>query len=193
MGGIVLVGHRWSSWPWALRGTGQLGLPAGERVLYMIIEHARLEDAPAVLALQKTAYRSEAEIYGDYTIPPLTQTLDEIEVDFESQLVLKASVEGRVVGSVRGYAEGGTCFIGRLVVYPEFQNRGIGSQLMEEIEAHFGHSERFELFTGDRSERNLRFYRKRGYEAFRRESITENLTLVYLEKRCGASPGDGTP
>jgi ribosomal protein S18 acetylase RimI-like enzyme len=159
----------------------------------MIIERARLEDAPAVLALQKTAYRSEAEIYGDHTIPPLAQTLDEIAVDFMKQFVLKASVEGRIVGSVRAYAEGGTCFIGRLVVYPEFQNQGIGSQLMEEVETRFGHAERFELFTGHKSERNLRFYEKRGYEPFRRESITENLTLVYLEKRCGASPGAGTP
>jgi ribosomal protein S18 acetylase RimI-like enzyme len=159
----------------------------------MIIQHAGPEDAQAVLALQKIAYRSEAEIYGDCTIPPLTQTLDEIEADFRNQLVLKASVEGRVVGSVRGYAEGGTCFIGRLVVYPEFQNRGIGSQLMEEIETRFGYAERFVLFTGHKSERNLHFYRKRGYEAFRSESVTEHLTLVYLEKRCGASAKAGTP
>jgi GNAT superfamily N-acetyltransferase len=159
----------------------------------VIIEQASLEDAPAVLALQKTAYMSEAEIYGDYSIPPLTQTPDEIEADFRNQLVLKASVEGRVVGSVRGCAEGGTCFIGRLVVYPEFQNRGIGSQLMEEIETRFGHAERFELFTGDKSECNLRFYMKRGYEVFKSESVTQSLTLVYLEKRCGALPRTGSP
>jgi hypothetical protein len=64
---------------------------------------------------------------------------------------------------------------------------------MEEIETRFGHAERFELFTGHKSERNLRFYRKRGYEAFRSESVTGNLTLVYLEKRCGALPKAGTP
>jgi GNAT superfamily N-acetyltransferase len=159
----------------------------------VIIEQASLEDAAAVLALQKTAYRSEAEIYGDHSIPPLTQTLDELEADFGNQLILKASVEGRVVGSVRGCAEGGTCFIGRLVVYPEFQNRGIGTQLMEEIETRFGHAERFELFTGDKSEHNLRFYRKRGYEVFKSESVTRNLRLVYLEKRCGALPRTGMP
>lgn len=158
----------------------------------MIIEQARLEDAPAILALQKTAYRSEAEIYGDYTIPPLTQTLEEMEVDFKNQLVLKASVEGKIVGSVRGYVQGRTCYIGRLVVHPAFQNRGSGSQLMEEIETRLGHAERFELFTGHKSARNLRFYEKRGYEAFRRKGITEHLTLVYLEKRWGALPTAGT-
>jgi hypothetical protein len=35
------------------------------------------------LALQKLAYRSEAEIYDDYTIPPLTQTLGEMRADEE--------------------------------------------------------------------------------------------------------------
>ena len=58
--------------------------------------------------------------------------------------------------------------------------------VMEEIETRFGDAERFELFTGHRSERNLRFYEKRGYRAFRSERVTGNLTLVFLEKRCGA-------
>ncbi len=158
----------------------------------MIIEQASLEDAPAVLALQKIAYRSEAELYGDYAIPPLTQTLEEMEADLDHQLVLKASIEGRIVGSVRGYTEGGTCFIGRLIVHPATQNRGIGTQLMEAIETRFGRAERFELFTGHKSARNLQFYEKRGYEEFRREGITENLTLVYLEKRPSALPTGGT-
>lgn len=157
----------------------------------MMIEQAFLEDAPAVLALQKIAYTSEAEIYGDYTIPPLTQTLEEMEADMEYQLVLKASIDARIIGSVRGYAEGGSCFIGRLIVQPAFQNRGIGSQLMEEIETRFGHAERFELFTGHKSTRNLRFYEKRGYREFRRVAITGSLTLVYLEKRRGALPSVG--
>ena len=98
----------------------------------MIIETATLEDAPAVLALQKAAYESEAEIYGDYTIPPLTQSLDEIKVDFENQVVLKASVEGNPIGSVRAYEREGTCYIGRLIVHSDFQNRGIGTELMED-------------------------------------------------------------
>jgi len=149
----------------------------------MIVEPAKAGDAEEVLALQKLAYRSEAEIYGDYTIPPLTQTLEEIETDFENQLVLKASVNGKIVGSVRAYIREGTCFIGRLIVHPDFQNRGIGTRLMDEIEKRFGQVERYELFTGHRSERNLRFYRKLGYKAFKSVEVTENLGLVLLEKR----------
>ena len=41
----------------------------------MEIEPAMIEDAAEILALQKLAYRSEAEIYNDFSIQPLLQTL----------------------------------------------------------------------------------------------------------------------
>jgi 2-aminoadipate transaminase len=44
----------------------------------MRIDRATVEDAKEILDLQKLAYQSEAEIYNDYTIPPLTQTLEEM-------------------------------------------------------------------------------------------------------------------
>ena len=37
------------------------------------IEQASLEDVEMILQLQMRAYLSEAEIYNDYSIPPLTQ------------------------------------------------------------------------------------------------------------------------
>jgi ribosomal protein S18 acetylase RimI-like enzyme len=149
----------------------------------MIVERAGVEDAAEILALQKLAYRSEAEIYDDFTIPPLTQTLEGMRADFENQVVLKASIDGRIVGSVRASEEHGTCFIGRLIVHPDFQNRGIGAQLMREVEDAFAGAKRFELFTGDRSERNLYFYRKHGYRVFESKELTGRVTLVYMEKR----------
>jgi GNAT superfamily N-acetyltransferase len=148
----------------------------------MIVERADVRDAAEILALQKLAYQSEAAIYDDYTIPPLTQTLEEIKSDFEKQVFLKASVHGRIAGSVRAHAREGTCFVGRLIVHPDFQNRGIGSRLMNEIEAMFNNAERFELFTGSRSEKNLYFYKKQGYEIFRSEELTDKVSLVFMEK-----------
>lgn len=86
----------------------------------------------AILSLQKLAYRSEAEIYDDFTIPPLTQTLEGIKKDFERQIFLKAVTDGRIIGSVRAFVKEGTCYVGRLIVHPDFQNQGIGTQLMAE-------------------------------------------------------------
>jgi ribosomal protein S18 acetylase RimI-like enzyme len=149
----------------------------------MIIEKATVSDAEELLALQKLAYQSEAEIYNDFSIPPLVQTLESMEEDFKNHLFLKAVIDGRIIGSVRANAKEGTCYIGRLIVHPDVQNRGIGTRLMDEIEKLFNGCERFELFTGDKSERNLKLYQKRGYRTFKTAKITDQTNIVFLEKK----------
>jgi GNAT superfamily N-acetyltransferase len=149
----------------------------------MIIESAGFSDAEEILSIQKLAYRSEAEIYDDFTIPPLTQTLEEIKKDFENQLFLKAFIDGEIIGSVRAFVKEGTCYVGRLIVHPDFQNQGIGMQLMNRVEKTFKEAQRFEIFTGHKSERNLYLYEKLGYKRFKTVKANEKLTIVYLEKR----------
>lgn len=148
----------------------------------MLVELADVADAQEILELQKLAYRSEAALYDDYAIPPLTQTLEQMREDFQRQVVFKATLSGRIVGSVRGYLQEGTCYIGRLIVQPELQNRGIGTSLMRTIEDHFAEAWRYELFTGDRSQRNLYLYGKLGYRILRAERLSDKTTIVFMEK-----------
>jgi ribosomal protein S18 acetylase RimI-like enzyme len=149
----------------------------------MVIERAAVRDAGEILDLQRAAYRSEAAIYDDDTIPPLTQTLEEMQVDIQQKVVLKVAIDDKIVGSVRAYQEGDTCYVGRLIVDPDFQNRGIGTRLMHEIEGLFDRAHRFELFTGHKSERNLHLYRKLGYRVCRQQRLSDAVNLVFLEKR----------
>lgn len=149
----------------------------------MIIEKADKRDSGEILTLQRFCYISEAEIYSDYSIPPLTQTLDEIKAEFRDYYFLKALEDGNIIGSVRArISEPGTCYIGRLIVHPYFQNQGIGTLLMREIEKIFHECERWELITGHLSKKNIKLYEKLGYNIFKIEELTLNLNLVYLEK-----------
>ncbi len=140
-------------------------------------------DAEEILELQKLAYQSEAALYQDYKIPPLTQTLADITAEFHTRHFLKAVADGRIQGSVRAHLEQGTCYIGRLIVHPAHQNLGLGSNLMSEIEGYFPEAQHYELFTGHLSKRNLYLYQKLGHVPTRREPASEKLTLVFLEKR----------
>ncbi len=147
------------------------------------ITRATPADAAAIHDLQRLAYRSEAELYGDWTIPPLVEPLAATERALAELLVLKASLGGRIVGAVRGRIEGDTCHVGRLIVHPEAQGRGLGSRLMRALEEATPAAHRYELFTGERSARNLHLYAKLGYQRCRSAVVSERLTLVYLEKR----------
>ena len=132
--------------------------------------------------MQIHAYLSEAEIYNDYSIPPLIQTLKEIREEFSQQVFLNAIEEGEIVGSVRAYLEKGTAYIGRLTVKSDFQNKGVGTKLMQAIEEHFRMADRYELFTGHRSARNLYLYRKLGYRPSSIQVVNDLIILVFLEK-----------
>jgi ribosomal protein S18 acetylase RimI-like enzyme len=141
------------------------------------------DDLQQILELQKECYKTEAELYSEYNIPPLTQTFDSINQEFEGgMLFLKGIVDGKLVGSVRGQIKDDTASIGRLVVKKEFQNKGLGKLLMTNIENQLNNCFRYELFTGHKSDKNIKLYQKLGYKEIKRQYVNDNLTLVYLEK-----------
>ncbi|WP_067724830.1 GNAT family N-acetyltransferase [Oceanobacillus damuensis] len=98
------------------------------------IQRASKGDASEILAIQKLAYISEAELYNDYEIMPLKEDMETALNSFDKNIVLKyINDEGKIVGSVRAYEENGECHINKLMVHPDYQNQGIGRKLLEEI------------------------------------------------------------
>lgn len=148
----------------------------------MTILPARYEDLPEILQLQYLAYQSEAKLCNNPNIPPLKQTLPEVEQEFEKGVFLKAVDEsGTIIGSVRAWADSDSVYVGKLMVHPALQHRGIGTAMLLSIEKHFT-QKRFELFTSTQSMRNIALYQRQGYKIFQEKQVMENLRFVYLEK-----------
>lgn len=148
----------------------------------ILIKKAQKEDLEEILKLQYLAYQSEAKLFGNMDIPPLKQTIEEVYDEFQKGAILKAVDDGGVIiGSVRAYQDGGTVYIGKLMVHPSKQGQGIGTQLLLEMEKQYP-NQRYELFTSTRSEKNIALYQKLGYKIYDEEQVTEELRFVYMEK-----------
>ncbi|MCR2815390.1 GNAT family N-acetyltransferase [Microbacterium jiangjiandongii] len=129
------------------------------------IRDIRPEDAGEVLTLQRAAFVSEALIYGDPDMPPLTQTLDELAAELVDNLGCVALDGPRIVGAVRARRDGELLLIGRIAIAPDQQGRGIGTKLLAAVEqrGRDAGARTAELFTGSLSEANLRLYEREGY------------------------------
>jgi ribosomal protein S18 acetylase RimI-like enzyme len=148
----------------------------------LAIRQAAPDEAEIVLDLQRRAYRSEAELYENPLIPPMVQSAEELRVEIQKRTVLVGMLEDRIVASVRGYQVESVAYLGRFIVEPDRQGHGIGTLMIGALEKSFPTADTFELFTGHKSEANLRLYRRLGYVEVKRKQVDAGLSLVFLRK-----------
>ena len=149
----------------------------------LTISKAQKFELDDILNLQRLCYQSEAALYSDYEIQPLTQKLSELIDDFDKGTVfLVGYIDGKLVASVRGHVKNGTGYINKLIVHTAVQNCGYGKRMMKAIEAELKEAKRYELFTGAKSKKNLALYDKLEYEVYLKERVSEALELIYLQK-----------
>lgn len=143
------------------------------------------DDAGEVLTLQRAAFVQEALIYDAVRLPPLTQSLEELEAELVANLGCVAHLGSRMVGAVRARRDGDLLLVGRLAIAPDVQGRGIGSRLLAAVHER-GRAEgarEAELFTGSLSEANLRLYEREGYAETQRVAGDDGIEQVFLRAR----------
>ena len=148
----------------------------------MRVEKAKIEDLSEILELQKLAFYSEAELYNDFTIEPLRQTLEGITEEFQNKVFVKVVKDDNIIGSARANWHDNSCWINKVIVHPDYQNLGIGKKLMNEIEKYFIEADKYILYTGYKSKRNIFFYEKLGYKKINSNQVVDDIHLVYMEK-----------
>ena len=151
-------------------------------VFKMEIIKAKKEDLAEILQVQHMAFRREAEEFNDFDIEPMTQTIGILEEEYKTFVFLKAvNDEGKIVGSIRGYIKDGTSYIGKTLVHPDYQGKGIGTKMIGMLE-EINKAPRYEINASIRCPQNIRLYEHLGYVRFK-EIKTENNGFVYLEKK----------
>jgi tRNA (guanine37-N1)-methyltransferase len=133
----------------------------------LAITVAQPSDAGELTTLQRACWASEARANDTHDIPPLVESVDEVAQGLRDWQTWVVREGGRLVASVRARVhpdEPAVWQIGRLMVAPDLQGRGLGRALLAhaETQAPSG-TTAYWLNTGTRSDRNLRTYRKAGY------------------------------
>lgn len=128
------------------------------------LTRATAADVPELCVLQRCCWVTEAIANDTLAIPALHEDLDTIAAWVGSRFVWIVRRDGRLVGGVRAHQDGDGWEIGRLMVAPDLVGGGLGRWLLGHTESQApADVRRFDLFTGTRSERNLRMYRHAGY------------------------------
>lgn len=154
------------------------------------IEKASRSDLSEILTLQKKAFGQVADFLNCPGLPALLQTEQGIREEFDQCVILKCSGDdGRIVGSVRAFAdEENACRIGKLIVDPDSQGRGIGRALMAEIERCFTHCSRYCLFTSEETPWTSQLYRKLGYRETGRRPMGGTVMILMDKENSGTQP-----
>jgi GNAT superfamily N-acetyltransferase len=156
---------------------------------------AQAADAGEVLVLQRAAFVAEAQLYGQPDIQPLRDTTEQVRQaigDERSHVLVAEATDdecgrvGRLLGSARLMVDpdGHTGVVGRIVVASDVQGRGLGGLLIRRLHAiadGLGVAS-LTLWTGGRSESNIAFYRRHGYEPSRTRTDDRGITLQVMKR-----------
>ena len=147
------------------------------------ITRANFDDLPEILAIQKLAFAEEAERCQNFNIQPLTETLQEVEQQYQQGTVILKAVDETttIIGSIRGTLDNDTVYIGKLIVHPKAQNQGVGSSLLYYLESQFPNCN-FTLFTNENNPKNLAFYQSNGFYLTDEKQEIPSVTLVRFYK-----------
>jgi tRNA (guanine37-N1)-methyltransferase len=124
-------------------------------------------DAPELMVLTRACWVGEIARYGMFGAGE--ESVEQVADDLTRWQTWVFRAGGRLVASVRGRRapdDPTTWQIGRLMVAPDLQRRGLGRELLAFAEAQApADTTAYWLNTGAGSDRNLRIYRKAGYRA----------------------------
>jgi tRNA (guanine37-N1)-methyltransferase len=146
------------------------------------VRPATRADAAEIFTLQRACWLQELQANPEAMIPPLAESLDDVIAGIAEWTTHVVRAQGRLIASCRGrLVHDDSWDVGRLMVVPDLQGRGLGRWLLEYAESQApAQATRFELFTGANSTDNLRMYRKAGY---RLDNAEAPRGAVHLSKR----------
>jgi isopentenyldiphosphate isomerase/N-acetylglutamate synthase-like GNAT family acetyltransferase len=155
----------------------------------ILLSKAVLEEAEELLLMQKEVFMSLYKKYEDHDTSPVTQTMERFLKRFDIGEYYKILYKGSLAGSVFVYEkEPGTMKLHIINIREEYQNKGIGQEVIRRLELMYPQADSWELETILSETRNCHLYEKMGYiQSGELRHINDKLTLVNYKKQINIS------
>jgi ribosomal protein S18 acetylase RimI-like enzyme len=136
--------------------------------------------AAVVLELQRRSYAVEARLIGSDRIPPLHESLEQLQACGET--FLGAYVDERLAAVVSWKFDGATIDIHRLAVDPDSFRRGVGAALVRAALGSEPEARRAIVQTGAANEPAKELYRGEGFTEVGRREVLPGLWITQFER-----------
>lgn len=133
-----------------------------------------------VLKVQIPSYKVEAKIINYDDIPPLKDTVENLQDCNET--FFGYFINEELCGAISIKVEKNVMDIHRLIVSPEHFRKGIAKRLLEFIESNYQDIETIIVSTGAKNVPAVNFYIKNGFTKIEEIYVNEHLSLASFQK-----------
>ena len=137
--------------------------------------------ANQIHGLQQAAYRLESQLIDYPHLPPLHETVEDLQHSAEQFVVFEEA--GQILGAVSYEQADDKLDICRLVVSPSHFRRGIAARLLEAVEFMEPAIRQVTVSTAEKNIPAVTLYQKQGYQVTQRTVLDDGLVLVQLQKQ----------
>jgi RimJ/RimL family protein N-acetyltransferase len=147
------------------------------------IKKTKLDEIENLLAIQKEAFAEDYALYKDHDSTPVNETTEKLIENIERFYHFTIWLDNDIIGAIDiRPLDDKRLRLSKLFLRTEYQNKGLGSRIIQLMESEFPLIKDWSLYTPYLNKRNHHFYEKLGYIKIGEVQVTEKLQLFKYEK-----------
>ncbi|MGD8191921.1 GNAT family N-acetyltransferase [Brevibacillus ginsengisoli] len=139
------------------------------------------ETAKRIWELQIPSYEVEANLINFFEIPPLRETVEDLQKCGE--IFYGLWMDDELAGAISYKREENTLDIHRMMVHPRHFRKGVASRLVEYVEQIEEGIEEILVSTGSKNTPAVNLYKRYGFEPIGELEIAPGVKLMNFRKR----------
>lgn len=141
------------------------------------------DEVEKLLLIQQEAFADDLKKYQDFETSPVNESFERLVYKVENYLHYSIWYDNQIIGGIDIREREEAKFrLNRIFLADAYQNKGLGTYIIQRIEAEFPNAVEWSLDTPHLNSRNHHFYEKLGYKKVGEHKISESFILIDYKK-----------